>query len=88
VSGLDIIHKNGYIHRDIKPLNILKYKGGIIKIGDFGISKKIIENSDTITNTAQSTSINPVAGTLFYYLFIYFILLYFIYLFILIILLY
>jgi serine/threonine protein kinase len=61
--GLNVLHENKYIHRDIKPLNILIYKGGIIKIGDFGISKK----TSTIAASLNSTN-NLFAGTLLYFI--------------------
>lgn len=37
-NGLDFIHKNGLIHLDIKPSNILVDDQGIVKISDFGMS--------------------------------------------------
>ena len=39
LNGIYHIHKNGYVHRDIKLDNIL-LKNGVIKIADFGFSKK------------------------------------------------
>lgn len=39
-NGLEYIHSQDMIHRDIKPDNVLISKG-IIKITDFGLSKKI-----------------------------------------------
>jgi serine/threonine-protein kinase len=36
LSALQHAHKNGIIHRDIKPQNILVHSEGMIKVGDFG----------------------------------------------------
>ena len=36
--GLSYIHMSGLIHLDIKPSNILLKSGGLVKIGDFGVS--------------------------------------------------
>jgi serine/threonine-protein kinase len=41
VRGLECAHSFGYIHRDIKPNNILLNKAGQAKITDFGIAKVI-----------------------------------------------
>ncbi|PXW18623.1 protein kinase domain-containing protein [Pantoea sp. JKS000250] len=37
--GVNWIHSKGYLHRDIKPQNILKFKDGSYKISDFGIAR-------------------------------------------------
>jgi serine/threonine protein kinase len=38
IVGLKHVHKNGFIHRDIKDGNILMFRDGTIKLCDFGAS--------------------------------------------------
>ena len=40
-NGLAYMHRHEFVHKDIKPANIL-VKDGIIKIADMGLSKKLI----------------------------------------------
>ncbi|TYJ17584.1 hypothetical protein E1A91_A09G061500v1 [Gossypium mustelinum] len=41
--GLEYLHKNRIVHRDIKGANILVDNKGCIKLADFGASKKVVE---------------------------------------------
>lgn len=46
--GLAYLHKKYILHRDIKPANIFLNKNGLIKIGDFGLSKKYNSKNDYV----------------------------------------
>ncbi|KAI5422169.1 Mitogen-activated protein kinase kinase kinase 3 [Lathyrus oleraceus] len=41
--GLEDLHKNGIMHKDIKGANILVDNKGCIKLADFGASKQVVE---------------------------------------------
>lgn len=41
LAGLEVLHKAGYIHADIKPDNLLLAAPGVVKICDFGLTAKV-----------------------------------------------
>ncbi|KAI8883124.1 kinase-like protein [Backusella circina FSU 941] len=47
VLALETIHKLGFVHRDIKPDNILIDKDGHVKLSDFGLSTGFHKTHDT-----------------------------------------
>eukprot|EP00899_Mesostigma_viride_P019335 jgi/Mesvir1/27402/Mv07203-RA.4 len=54
LMGLHHVHSNKVLHRDLKTQNIFIGKGGIIKIGDFGISK-VLDNTNDFATTVTGT---------------------------------
>jgi len=54
VLGLEHLHNNGIIYRDLKPENLLLDNAGHIKMTDFGLSKEGLQDDDR-TNTFCGT---------------------------------
>jgi len=59
VDAFALMQRHNLVHRDVKPGNILVFKGGLLKICDFGLS---IEGEETI-----SSCVLNVAGTANYF---------------------
>ncbi|KXZ47617.1 hypothetical protein GPECTOR_34g776 [Gonium pectorale] len=53
-SAISYIHSKRVLHRDLKTQNIFIARGGIIKLGDFGISK-VLERTDAFATTVTGT---------------------------------
>lgn len=64
LEGLSFLHGKGYIHRDVKPENIILAKDSsgkrIAKLGDFGLAKNYLVHGGTLTGA------NEWIGTIFY----------------------
>ncbi|WP_339733374.1 ABC transporter substrate-binding protein [uncultured Gimesia sp.] len=52
-EGLMVAHISGLVHRDIKPGNLLQSKHGTIKVADFGLAKRVIQQSQQLTQDGQ-----------------------------------
>ena len=58
--GLQHVHEHSFVHRDVKPSNIMRLRDGSVKIMDFGIARLVEGNSTRLTGTGS------IIGTLPY----------------------
>jgi serine/threonine protein kinase len=57
--GLEHIHKNKILHRDIKTLNIFLHKNEQVKIGDLGVAKMLAGNDFAQTMVGTPFYLSP-----------------------------
>ena len=69
-AALEIAHKDGIVHRDVKPSNIFVTSRGEVKLADFGLAKRVVLDSkpigDAPTASVPITERGAIVGTVAY----------------------
>jgi len=66
-AALDFAHQRNVVHRDLKPSNIMITDQGMVKVMDFGISRRIKDTMQAAADGRRGFAVtNSVLGTPYY----------------------
>ncbi len=62
LAGLEAIHKAGFVHRDVKPENIMLTRAGRVVVMDFGLARQEAEGGGSVSGTPAYMAPEHAAG--------------------------